>query len=70
MWKQLKQLIILFLCLTSVSPRPLDIPTESSVGPSFDGNFLAGSSFDGISQYVLTDNDVDVSIIYIMLYIS
>ena len=68
MWKQLKQLMILFLCLTSVSLRPLDEPTKSSNGSSIGDISSSGYSFDGISQYVLTDNDVDVNTTVLFIY--
>ena len=62
MWKQLKKAIILFLCLTPISPLPLNVPAESSVGSSLNGISSVNSTLNGLSQYVLTDNDVDVSV--------
>ena len=50
------KLITLLLWLTSISPRPLQEPTDNAVGHS-----SAEASFHGISHHLMTDEDVDVS---------
>ena len=71
MWKQLKKLLIVVLCVTRISALPLYESTESSVGEGsgLDGISSVNTTLHHLSQYVLTDNDVDVSVMYMMLYL-
>ena len=71
MWKQLKKLIIVLLCLTRISALPLNESRESTVaeGSALDGISSVNSTLNDISQYVVTDNDVDVSVMYMILHI-
>ena len=69
MWEQLKKLItctfvLVPLCLTQISALPLNESSESSVvqGSALDGISSVNSTLNHLSQYVVTNNDVDVSV--------